>query len=398
MKRHLGILMIAFATAAFAQTAIAAWGDYDTTFGFLGAALDDIANHRPTAVAVQPDGKILVTGYRTLSTGRRRFFLRRYLSNGQVDTSFGSNGSAVSNALLNLNADYAGYRVLVQANGRIVVSGIGNGNPTIWRFFSSGSADTSIGNGGMRSLSAYGGNTPPVTTYANILYVGVAVDSTTPSIVLKFNSGGSQDMSFGTNGELITDAARSFSLGVDPTTGNLLVSGRRRSDPNDYGIERFLPTGALDPSFTHYGATYTGWTGSLPSQFVRLANGQFALNQRWINVAQGGGGLLGADLVRLSSSGNYTSRTTYEPTVFLNFLDYGCPDIIAQQGDGRLILKGTNSDEIFRFSTSFASVQTMSCANYEGFDNLTQAVLQSDDKMIAAGTYNGHIAIIRTLP
>jgi len=66
MKRHLGILMIAFAAVAFAPNASAAWGDYDTTFGFLGAVVDDVANYRPNGVAVQADGKILVTGYRIL--------------------------------------------------------------------------------------------------------------------------------------------------------------------------------------------------------------------------------------------------------------------------------------------------------------------------------------------
>jgi hypothetical protein len=65
-----------------------AWGDYDTTFGFLGAIVDNtVTNHTPQGVAVQTDGKILVTGYRLVG-GKKRLFLRRYLSNGQVDTSF----------------------------------------------------------------------------------------------------------------------------------------------------------------------------------------------------------------------------------------------------------------------------------------------------------------------
>lgn len=40
----------------------------------------------------------------------------------------------------------------------------------------------------------------------------------------------------------------------------------------------------------------------------------------------------------------------------------------------------------------------MSCSNYESFGSRTPAVLQTDDKMIAAGTYSGYIAIVGTLP
>jgi uncharacterized delta-60 repeat protein len=250
----------------------------------------------------------------------------------------------------------------------------------------------------MRSLSAYESYNAVIATYSNILYVGVVENGTTETVILKFNSSGSQDMSFGTNGEALTDANGSYSLDVDPGTGNILVSGRRRSDPNDYGVERFLTTGTLDPTFTHWGATYAGWVGSNPSSFVRLANGQFVLNERSFNIAVGGA-TLWANIVRLSSSGGFTSRTLYEPTEFVQGAPAGdCPDVMAQQQDGKLVLKGSNSDELFRFSTNFASTETMSCASYANMSNRTAAVLQSDDKMIAAGTYNGNIAMVRTLP
>ena len=398
MKNRIRILIVILPLAIFSNTARASWGDFDTTFGFLGAAIDGIADHYPRGIAVQPDGKILVTGYYLVS-GRKRFFLRRYLSNGSVDTSFGNNGSAVSNALIVINADYSGYRIVVQANGRIAVAGLGNTRPTIWRFLSSGFADTSIGAGGMKTLSAYAANFNPVlATYSNILYAGVVEDGSTSTVILKFNSSGSQDTSFGNSGEAQTDANGAFSMDVDPTSGNILVSGRRRSDPNDYGVERFLTTGVLDPTFTHWGAAYGGWVGSNPSSFVRLANGEFVLNERSYNVAVGGA-TLWASIVRLSSSGSFISRSLYEPSEFVYGAPAGsCPDVIAQQQNGKVVLKGANSDELFRFSTDFSTVHTMSCSSYSSMSSPTPAVLQSDDKMIAAGIYNGAIVIVRTLP
>src|SRR4030095_12712743 len=235
--------------------------------------------------------------------GKKRLFLRRYLSTGQVDTSFGNNGSATCYAFIIADADYFGSKIVVQANGRIVVAGVCSQLPVIWRFLSSGFADTSIGNGGMRTFSAYATtfSAPRIATYSNSLYVGLVEVGNASTVVIKFNSNGSQDLSFGTSGEALTDAASTFSMVVDPASGNILLGGRRRSDPNDYGIERFLTTGVLDSSYNHWNATYAGFVGSYPSEFVLLDNGEFVWNERWINVASGGGATVGANIVRLSS-------------------------------------------------------------------------------------------------
>ena len=404
MNKYNQILRIVLAITVTALTCHAAWGDFDGTFGFLGAAIDNnSANHYPKAVALQADGKILVTGYKLVS-GKKRFFLRRYLSNGQVDTSFGSNGSAFLYALINVNADYFGSRIVVQSNGRIAVAGVGNQLPVVWRYHSNGYPDTSFGgNGGMRTFSAYATTftAPRIATYSDILYVGLIEIGSTSTVVIKINSYGTQDTSFGSSGEALTDAGNTFSLAVDPATGNILLGGRRRSDPNDYGIERFLTTGVLDPSFNRWNATYQGFVGSNPSDFLRLANGEFVLNERWFNITSAIS--LGANYVRLSSNGAFTSRTTYEPYEILNQSEWTlspCPDINAQQSDAKVIMKGMNYDELFRFSGNFATVETMSCASYANLaaGSRTPAVLQTDDKMVAAGTYGGYIALVRTMP
>ena len=402
MKKRIHGLTIVLVAIIATQTSRAAWGDYDTTFGFLGAAVDtSVANHTPSGVALQADGKILVTGYKLVS-GKKRFFLRRYLSNGQVDTTFGNNGSAVSNPLININADYFGTRIVVQSNGKIAVAGVGNHLPVVWRFHSTGYADTSFGsNGGMRTFSTYATTftAPRIATYSNILYIGLIEQGNASTVVIKLNSDGTQDLSFGSSGEAITDAGNTFSLAVDPSTGNILLGGRRRSDPTDYGVERFLTTGVLDATFNHWNAAYAGYVGSYPSEFVRLSNGEFVMNERWVNV--GGALLVGANYVRLSSSGSFTSRTEYEPDEVISMGEWpngSCPDMNAQQSDGKVILKGTGYDELFRFSTNFSTVTTMHCASYANLDARTPAVLQNDDKMVAGGTYNGYIAIIRTLP
>ena len=152
MKRIFGLnpaLMILLLLVFGGSDLRAAWGNYDTTFGFLGAAIDPVTSHYPVAVALQPDGKIVVTGYKSVN-GYKKFFLRRYLSNGSLDTSFGNNGSAVPGAIVLTSADYSGTGIAVQDNGRIAVVGYGNDKRVVWRFYSNGSPDSSIGYGGMK--------------------------------------------------------------------------------------------------------------------------------------------------------------------------------------------------------------------------------------------------------
>ena len=378
----------------------AAWGDFDTTFGFLGASIDPVTNHYPADLEVQADGKILITGYRLVS-GKRRFFLKRYLSNGQIDTSFGSNGYGVPTALINVDADYSGYKIAIQANGRIAVLGVGNGSVFIWRFYSSGAVDNTIGGGGMKKLPT-GYNTTYASefaTFANLLYVGLTKNDYSSAAILKFNSNGTQDTSFGNGGELIPNSYLFFRMAVEAGSGNILVGGKRWIGGGNYGIERFLTTGQQDATFSHYDTGYEGAPGVFPSDFVRRSNGQFVLNEAWYSIAPYPPMTLGSNLVHFQSDGDYSGRTNYVPVQENQNVQSGpCPTIVAEQTDGRVIARGVHSNRLHRFSSNFSTVQSINCDAYTSLSEKTFAVLQSDNKMIAAGRYNGNIAIVRTLP
>jgi hypothetical protein len=251
-----------------------------------------------------------------------------------------------------------------------------------------------MGPGGMKILYAYeGSSAPPIATYLNILYVGVIDDQTAQTRIIKFNANGTQDTSFGTSGEAITDANNDYSIAVDPTSGNILIGDRRRSNIAQFGIQRFLPTGFPDPTFTHWGATYNTWP-YVSYRFVRRSNGQFVMNERTYNIT-GGGVTVDSHLVRLTSTGNFTSRSGYEHA---NILAYACPEILAEQQDGKVILRGASGEHLYRYSANFLTIQTSSCSSYSLIQGFTYAVLQPDDKMLVAGRYNGNIMIIRTIP
>src|SRR5688500_9054706 len=100
------ILTVVLVLAFHAFESRAAWGDYDPSFGFQGVVGDPVTGHIPQGIVIQPDGKILITGYRTLTVGGKGFFLRRYLANGQLDTSFGTNGAAFGPEIISRGSDH----------------------------------------------------------------------------------------------------------------------------------------------------------------------------------------------------------------------------------------------------------------------------------------------------
>ena len=103
-------------------------GSLDTSFDADGKVTTDMVGGtagRGAGVAIQPDGKIVVAG----CTGSRRrqpqpldFALARYNADGSLDTSFGTGGK-VADAT---SAARRAYAVAIQPDGKIVVAGAGD--------------------------------------------------------------------------------------------------------------------------------------------------------------------------------------------------------------------------------------------------------------------------------
>lgn len=114
-------------TPDFALALLNADGTLDPTFGVGGKVTTSFGQGQVVArsVVIQPEGKIVVAGYSDLgkNNGDTDFAIARYNVNGTLDTSFGQGGkvtTAIGNPLW--GGDYA-YKVGLQADGSIVVSG-----------------------------------------------------------------------------------------------------------------------------------------------------------------------------------------------------------------------------------------------------------------------------------
>lgn len=124
-------------------------GALDSTFGVGGIVTTALGTHRDTAesVAIQPDGKIIVTGSSrcTLSSCREDFATLRYLSDGSLDTSFGENGAVLTDID---GFDYANH-IALQADDKILVAGNAGKGFALVRYSGDGSLDLDFGDAGI---------------------------------------------------------------------------------------------------------------------------------------------------------------------------------------------------------------------------------------------------------
>ena len=151
--------------AAFAVARYNSNGTLDTNFGSGGKVITGFANDtdrvalgpvsaQAYSVAVQPDGRIVATGYANVD-GEEDFALVRYNANGTLDATFGAGGKVITEfGRLQQGFSYAfGNSIAVQSGGKIVVAGeayissglVLNRDFALARYNSNGTLDTSFG-------------------------------------------------------------------------------------------------------------------------------------------------------------------------------------------------------------------------------------------------------------
>ncbi|MBI2066990.1 MAG: hypothetical protein HYT77_03145 [Deltaproteobacteria bacterium] len=140
-------------------------GDLRTSFGTSGYVRRDISGstmERMTEIAVQEwDQKIVAVGFGQVS-GNNQIVVARYNIDGTWDNSFSSDGSTITNVPGCTNAKAAS--VAIQEDRKIVVAGTcreSSGTPhfTLIRYNTNGSIDTTFGTNGFMTLSLPGTST-----------------------------------------------------------------------------------------------------------------------------------------------------------------------------------------------------------------------------------------------
>jgi uncharacterized delta-60 repeat protein len=237
-------------------------GSLDTTFSNNGMVKTDVGTSYDygSSVTVQVDGKIIVTGssaHGSLSD----FALVRYNSNGSLDTTFSNDGIVTTS----VDGGYdSATSVTVQADGKILVGGTGNGFFLV-RYNSDGSLDTTFSSDGIVKAAISGfNNDHSVTVQADgkILIAGYSIGSNYDFALARYNSDGSLDTTFGSNGVVTTAIGTSNESGESVTVqadGKILVAGFSYiSGTNyDFALVRYNSDGSLDTTFSGDGIVTT---------------------------------------------------------------------------------------------------------------------------------------------
>jgi len=199
-------------------------GGLDTTFGTGGKVITSINSGSDIAysVVLQSDGKILVAGTTTNTITGKDFLCLRYNTNGTLDTSFGNAGVFTSD--LQTGSDDVAYSLALQADGKIILAGYSddgsNKNAAILRLNTNGSIDTTFGNSG-KTLTDFIANRAneikvvkinPLT--GTIVVGGKSATTATNSqmIIARYTSTGLIDTTFGTSG--IATISNSSTIGA----------------------------------------------------------------------------------------------------------------------------------------------------------------------------------------
>jgi uncharacterized delta-60 repeat protein len=267
-------------------------GTLDTGFGEAGVVKTNW-HHSPTApwgfaygLAIQKingEERLIVAGSWTVLQGRSNVTMLRmdrYMPDGTIDTSFGTNGIVL------VNKPYA-LAVAVQPQDQKIVT-VGDVQAVV-RFHPDGAVDTSFGQNGDGATGAGQSGWSIIALPGEL--GGILIGGTYSSkggdmmAVTKLRMSGAVDTTFGIAGRAIADFfgrgsfGRAFKMDID-LQGNILAGGIARPKgaslaQNRYAAARFLPSGVADTSF--------GGDGTVTYDFAGMDNVGHGINAQQVD-------------------------------------------------------------------------------------------------------------------
>lgn len=310
----------------------------------------------PVATQLLASGKLLVLGQTTSGDGDPDLLLARFTDTGALDTTFGG-GDGFVTADSEGNDDSAGG-LLVQPDGKIVITGT-NVNPidyrdssaVVYRYESDGTIDSTFGTAGRAVLEQQSGNAVVRLTNGKLLVGGSeGMDFS----VTGLDQDGTIDTAFGTQGQTVTAMADEMgttavrSMAVQSDGKIIAVGGRESYNDSELLLVRYNSNGTLDTNF--------GGTGK-------------------VKTSVDGGLAVGAREVRIQSNGRIvvggTSYSGSGDIVMARYTTAGSLDSTFGGGDGLVLV---DSDD---------------------FDDLSDLLIQTDGRLLAAGKYDGNPSLLR---
>jgi uncharacterized delta-60 repeat protein len=366
------------------------------------------------AVAIQPDGKILAGGAAT-QNNISLFALARYNDDGSLDTSFGSGGHIETEFQ---GASASALAIALQPDGKIILAG--TVGPNAWdiamaRYNPDGSLDSAFGlNGKVISaltpdMDIVGGIT--LQADGKILVAGgTRILSEYQMFVARFDTNGSPDTAFGINGFVITDIGTNsefaYSVVVQPDS-HIVIGGNAYGADPDFALVRYNPDGSFDTTFGSGGIAVTpiGNTGENIYSIALQPDGKI--------VAAGSayvGNFSAFALARYNTDGTFdTAFANNGKVIFPVGASYAEPLSLLIEPNGKLIATGysyNGSDYEFtlmRLNADGTADQSFGIAGFvfTNFSSLTDlafsAALDHNNRVVVCGNANSDYALARYL-
>jgi uncharacterized delta-60 repeat protein len=254
-----------------------------------------------TAVAVQPDGKIVLAGYTELPSTSA--FVARFDAAGVFDPSFDGDGVV----LPPLSNGAQARAIALQADGKIVVAGINAQDFFVLRYNNDGSPDNSFDDDGVATVSLSTGydqaNAVAIQPDGRIVAAGTSLDTANNQYrfaIARFSVNGAPDVSLAGSGKVATPVGTGYSsanaIAIQPD-GKILVAGTSHSGVDaglDMALVRYNSDGSIDGSYGDAGKVILDLSNGND-----LANGAALDDRGRLVLAGDSGGIFG--LVRLTT-------------------------------------------------------------------------------------------------
>ena len=256
MKKTL-LLLLCAPVLALAQA-----GNFDTTFALTGKKTLYVQEEMTRAYRITslPDGAILTAGFNYSQEYNGGAFLggfvNKHLVNGEIDASFGTNGTVYFANPDALNCFITGLKV--QPDGKIVLSGAINGQGELRRLNADGSPDVAFGNNGVVSVTPQSVACMALAPDGKIVAIGHYWNGQINVYkICRYNTNGSLDSTFGTNGIVYADVTSyKFDLALDVVVqpdNKIVVAGHSYLTLENAVISRFNEDGSPDTGFADNG-------------------------------------------------------------------------------------------------------------------------------------------------
>jgi uncharacterized delta-60 repeat protein len=372
----------------------------------------------PQAIALQPDGKVIVAGYCYDGT-HYGFCALRYRANGTLDTSWGSAGTGIVATPIGVNDSYASA-VAAQPDGKVLLAGhcsdgtkydfcalryLVNGTlDTSWGSAGTGIVTTSIGSGGNDFANAM-----TLQPDGKVLLVGRCSNGGNDNFcALRYRSDGTLDPSWNSTGKVVTSLGgnddQADAMAVQPDGKVLLAGSCDNGIRKNFCALRYLADGTLDTSWNGNGRVVTSIDSNddRAASIVVQPDGKVLLagtcdngaNEDFCSLRYHADGTLDTDW-GIGGTGKVVTGISIGD-------DYSKSAVL--QPDGKLLLAGFCDGFLGRdfctvrynnngtLDTSWGNVAKVTTSVVSASDQAAAIVLQPDGKVLLAGGCNNGLS------